>query len=52
MAKEACGQIDETIKGLNSENGGYNPGHMWKLKSKIIPKPVQVPTVMINPESG
>ena len=52
IAKEACDQIDESIKGLNSEKGGYNPGHMWKLKSKIIPKPVQVPTAMIDPKSG
>ena len=52
IAKEACGQIDDSIKGLDSENGGFNPGHMWKLKSKVIPKPVQVPTAMIDPESG
>ena len=52
IADEACTQIQETIKGLNSETGGYNPGHLWKLKSKIIPKQTQVPTAMIDPKSG
>ena len=52
IANEACDQVYENIKGLNSESGGYNPGHMWRLKSKIIPKPVQVPTAMKDPVSG
>ena len=52
IAHEACKQIDDSIKGLNSEKGGFNPGHMWRLKSKIVPKPVQVPTAMNDPKSG
>ena len=43
---EACNiTSDETIE-LNSESGGYNPGHIWRLKEKIIPRPPQVPTTM------
>ena len=28
------------------------PGHMWRLKSNILLKPVQVPTVMNGPKHG
>ena len=52
IANEACKKIDDSIKGLNSEKGGFNPGHMRRLKSKIVPKPVQVPTAMNDPKSG
>ena len=52
IADEACKQIEEDIKGLNSEKGGYNPSHLWKLKSKIMPKSTKVPTAMIDPQSG
>ena len=46
IAEEACKIIDQETAGLNCETGGYNAGHLWKLKNKIIPKPKQVPTAM------
>ena len=32
IAEEACKIIDEETAGLESETGGYNAGHLWKLK--------------------
>ena len=50
ITDETCKKkVHEETKGLPSENEGYNPGHLWKLKNKIIPKPVQVPTAMNDP---
>ena len=46
IADEACSIISDETNGLESETGGYNPGHLWRLKNKIIPKPPQVPTAM------
>ena len=46
IADEACDIISDETNGLESESGGYNPGHLWRLKDKIIPKPPQVPTAM------
>ena len=43
---EEASEIDQETAGLDCETGGYNAGHLWKLKSKIIPKPNQVPTAM------
>ena len=28
--------------------GGYNPGHLWNIKSKVILKPTQLPTAMTD----
>ena len=44
IAEEACEIIEEDTAGLDCETGGYNSGHLWKLKNKIIPKPIQVTT--------
>ena len=49
IADEACQIIQEETEGLDSETGGYNPGHLWKLKDKIKPKQTQVPTAMKGP---
>ena len=46
IADEACRIVYEETKGLDNEDGGFNPGHIWKLKEKIIPKPSNVPTAM------
>ena len=46
IADEACDIINDQTKGLESESGGFNPGHLWRLKDKIIPKPPQVPSAM------
>ena len=50
IASETVEIILEETKGLDSENGGFNTGHMWKLKKKIIPKAVNVPTAMRTSE--
>ena len=34
IADEACNIIQAETNGLDSETGGYNPGHMWRLKDK------------------
>ena len=39
----------EETKGLDNEDGGFNPNHLWKLKRKIFPKPCNVPTAMKDP---
>ena len=30
--------IHQEIKGIHGDEGGYNPGHLWKLKKKLSPK--------------
>ena len=34
------------IKVMNSDEGGYNPGHLWKLKKKLSPRYTEPPTAM------
>ena len=34
------------VKAMSSEEGGYNPGHLWKLKKKLAPRHVEPPTAM------
>ena len=46
IAAEAVNIIHEETKGLDSEDGGKNPGHLWNLNRKIIPKTPQVPSAM------
>ena len=46
IADEACRIVYEETKGLDNEDGGFNPGHLWKLKDKIIPKQCNVQTAM------
>ena len=48
IADEAWRIVKEETRGFASD-GGYNPGHLWKLKDKIIPKLNQVPTAMKGP---
>ena len=43
IANEATKVVFEETMGLNSDEGGKNPGHLWKLKNKIIPKPPPSP---------
>ena len=50
IAKETIETIMQETKGLDPQEGGFSTGHMWKLKNKIIPKPINVPTAMKNPE--
>ena len=49
IASETIAMIFEETKGLDAKNGGFNTGHMLKLKMKILPKAVNVPTAMKDP---
>ena len=35
---------------MDNEEGGYNPGHLWKLRQKLSPRPSEPPTAMKNKE--
>ena len=49
-SEDMYGKIKEELKGINYEEGGWNSGHLWKLRRKISPRPVDPPTAMENPE--
>ena len=49
-SEEMYHKIKKELKGLNSEEGGWNPGHLWKLKQKLSPRPIDPPTAIINEE--
>ena len=38
--------IHQEIKGIHGDEGGYNPGHLWKLKKKFSPKHSEPPIGM------
>ena len=40
--------IKEEIKNIDSEDGGFNSGRLWKLKKKLSPKYDDPPTAMKN----
>ena len=44
-------KIKHELKAMNGEEGGYNPGHLWKLKKKLSPQQRDTPTTMKD-ESG
>ena len=39
-------KIKHEIKAMNAEEGGYNPGHLWKMKKKLSPRKKDTPTAM------
>ena len=39
-------KIKDEIKVMNNEEGGYNPGHLWKLKQKLSPRHSEPITAM------
>ena len=39
-------KVKDEIKGLNNKEGGYNPGHLWKLKQKLSPRHSEPPTAI------
>ena len=47
-AEDMVKKIREELKGVNSEDGGWNSGHLWKLRKKISPRPSDPPTAMEN----
>ena len=38
--------IKEEIEGIDSEDGGFNSGKLWKLKKKLSPNIIDPPTAM------
>ena len=39
-------KIRKEVKAMDSEEGGFNPGKLWKLKNKLSPKHMEPPTAM------
>ena len=51
---EMCAQsnyekIKEEIDNINCDEGGFNSGHLWKLKKKLSPRGRDPPTAMLDP---
>ena len=47
-SKDIYNKIKEELKGINSEDGAWNSGYLWKLRRKIHPRPSDPPTAMEN----
>ena len=45
-------KIREELKGVNWENGGFNPGKFWKLDKKVSPRICDAPTAMKDAEGN
>ena len=45
-------KINQEIKGIRGDEGGYNPGHLWKLKKKLSPKHNEPPVAMKDAEGN
>ena len=41
-------KIKEELAHIDSEDGVFNSGRLWKLKKKLSPKPHDPPTAMKN----
>ena len=40
--------VQEEVGKIDCESGGFNSGHLWKLKSKLRPKFYDNPTALID----
>ena len=40
--------VKEEVEKVNSDEGVFNSGHLWRLKSKLRPKLNDYPTAMTN----
>ena len=49
-AKEYMGKIEDATKNINTNEGGYNSGNLWKLKKQIFPQCRDSPTAMFDQE--
>ena len=47
-AKHNYEKIMDEINAINYDEGGFNSGHLWKLKKKISPKCRDPPTAMLD----
>ena len=48
MAEDMYKIVKEGVSKVDTEAGGFNSGHLWKLKSKLTPKFIDYPTAMLN----
>ena len=48
MAEDLFSIVKEEVKNIESDEGGFNSGHLWKLKKKLRPKQINNPTAMLN----
>ena len=39
-------KINYELKAVKGDEGGYNPGHLWKLKKKLLPSQSEPPKAM------
>ena len=42
-------KIQNELKAVKGDEGGYNPGHLWKLKKKLSPRQSEPPSSMKEP---
>ena len=47
-SEDMYSKIQEELKGINSEDGGWNPGYLWKLGNKLHPRPIDPQRAMEN----
>ena len=45
-------KIREEIDNIKTDEGGFNSGHLWKLKKKLSPKCRDPPTAMVDREGN
>ena len=50
MSEDLYNIVKEEVKVVESDEGGFNSGHLWKIKNKLRPKNKMVPTAMMNKE--
>ena len=49
-SKEYLGKIEDAAKGIESNEGGYNSGKLWKLKKQMFLQSCDPPTAMFDKE--
>ena len=47
-SKEYIDRIEKESKYIDPENGGFNTGHLWKLKKEMFPQGRDLPTAMLD----
>ena len=50
MAEDLYHIVKEEVEIVASDQGGFNSGHLWKIKKKLRPKYQTNPTAMMNME--
>ena len=50
MSEDLYNIVKEEVKAVESDKGGFNSGHLWKIKNKLKPKNKSPPTAMLNKE--